>query len=84
MAAARLPVQARIGGGASGTDPGDAAFIMPAGFRMTLGTFLRVPIGTNQLSTQAAAYLYPTGEVAISHNIAAGGYVSFNEQWSTR
>ena len=82
--AGNVHVQGRLNSGTSGTGQSAAAFTLPTGYRHTNPTFLRLPCGTNQLSTGAEAYFYPTGEVAISHDNGTGsGYVSINQVLST-
>jgi hypothetical protein len=82
--AGNVHVQARMTTvGTSGTTPSAAAFTLPPGYRHTLSTFMRLPAGTNQLSTQAAGYWYSTGEVSFSTNVQSTGYVSINETFST-
>ncbi|WP_407316620.1 hypothetical protein UQW22_09845 [Isoptericola halotolerans] len=81
--AGNLHVQARlttVGTSSTGANP---AFTLPEGYRHDLGTFMRLPLGTNSLSSNASGYFYPAsgsgtpGVVAISHNDP--GYVVINE-----
>lgn len=74
-----LHIQARLStvGTSSTSLP---AFTLPAGFQITVTDFLRLPVGTNSLASNADAYYYNDGRVCISHSTP--GYIAIGQTLS--